>query len=218
MTVAVDRIVPGWSAPNRERARLLLERYPQRRSTVLPLLFLAQLENGHLTDEAHRQVAELTGLSSAQVQAVSSFYTMYKREPVGRYLISVCTSISCYLLGADDVLEAVEVQTGVHDGETSRDRLFSVEHVECLGACGGAPAVQVNYEMIEGVRPDKGRGLVDWLRNARPDVVLGDEMQALFGGQRSFDWASSEDEGAVAPVPAFEPYGSVAGGHRQDRS
>lgn len=209
--VAVDKIVPGWSAPNRERARWLLERYPQRRSALMPLLYLAQLEHGHLTDEAQRQVAELIGLTAAQVLAVSSFYTMYKREHVGRYLISVCTSISCYLVGADDVLEAVEIQAGVHDGETSGDGLFTVEHVECLGACGGAPAVQVNYEMIEGVRPEKARALCDWLRTASPPVVFGDEMQALFGGQRSFDWGPSETEGAIAPVPAFGPYGSVGG-------
>jgi NADH:ubiquinone oxidoreductase subunit E len=175
----------------------------------MPLLYLASLEHGHVTDEAMREVAALTGLSSAQVQSVASFYTMYKRDHVGTYLISVCTSISCYLLGSDDVLEAVEEATGIPDGETSESGLFSVEHVECLGACGGAPAVQVNYELIEGVEPDKAIELCQWLKSARPSVVGSDEMQSLFGGQQSFDWGPGEPEGAIAAVPAFGPYGSA---------
>lgn len=210
-TVAVDKLVPGWSAANRERARDLLNRYPERRSAVMPLLYLAMVEHGYLSDEAQRQVAALCGISAAQVQAVSSFYTMYKRDEVGRYLVSVCTSISCFLLGADEVLAAVESATGAGDGERSADGLFSVEHVECLGACGGAPALQVNYEMVEGVSPDRAGELCGWLRGQRPVVVVGDEMQSRFGGQRSFDWGPEDAEGAVAPVPAFGPYGSAGG-------
>ena len=133
---------------------------------------------------------------------------MYKQGGVGRYVISVCTSIACFLCGADDVLDAVERETATPDGETSADGVFTVEHVECLGACGGAPALQVNYELVEGVVPDKATGLVRWLHDGRPDVVLGDEMQQLFGGRRSFDWAIAEAEGAIGPVPAFGPYGS----------
>jgi hypothetical protein len=156
-----------------------------------------------------RQVASLTGLTAAQVQAVASFYTMYKRDHVGRYLVSVCTSISCFLLGADEVLAAVEDETGTLDGETGADGTFSVEHVECIGACGGAPAVQVNYELVEGVTPENGAALCRWLRDASPEAVFGDEMQELFGGVRSFDWAIREREGARAAVPAFGPYGSA---------
>lgn len=112
-------------------------------------------------------------------------------------------------MGADDVLAAVEEESEALDGTTSADGTFSVEHVECIGACGGAPAVQVNYELIEGVSTAKGTGLCQWLRDASPEVVLADEMQELFGGVRSFDWGSKEAEGAVAPVPAFGPYGSA---------
>ena len=202
--------IPGtWTGPNQERARRLLAAYPSVPSAVMPLLFIASLEHGHLTDVAMREVAEMTGLSAAQVQAVASFYTMYKRDRVGRYLISVCTSISCYLVGADDVLTAIEDETGIADGEMSTDGTFSVEHVECIGACGGAPAVQVNYELVEGVTPGKGAALCRWLQDCQPAVVFGDEMQELFGGQRSFDWGPREREGAIAPVPAFGPYGSV---------
>lgn len=174
----------------------------------MPLLYLAMAEEGHLTDAGMREVARWCGITPAQVQSVASFYTMYKRERTGRYLISCCTSISCMLLGADDVLRALEDESGIPDGETDDD-LLSVEHVECIGACGGAPALQVNYELIEGVTPEKARELVRWLEKATPDVVNTDELQQLFGGDRSFDWAISEESGAVGPYPAFQPYGTV---------
>jgi NADH:ubiquinone oxidoreductase subunit E len=211
-TPSVEAVVPGWSGPNQERAKRILGHYPERRSTVMPLLYLASLEHGYTSQAAMAEVAELTGLTGAQVQSVASFYTMYKRDGVGRYLISVCTSISCFLLGADDVLEAVEDAAATPDGETSEDGMFTVEHVECIGACGGAPAIQVNYELVEGVTPAAARGLCSWLRVGRPTVVMGDEMQQLFGGRRSFDWGPSESEGAITPVPAFGPYGSAAEG------
>jgi len=200
----------GWT--NDARVGRILAAYPDKRSAVMPLLYMASKEYGHTTAEAMRDVSELTGLTGAQVQAVASFYTMYKRHGVGTYLVSVCTSISCMLLGADDVLAAIEDESGTPDGETSDDGTFSVEHVECIGACGGAPAVQVNYELIEGVEPEQGRALCRWLRDGRPDVVLGDEMQELFGGQRSFEWGPKETHGALVPLPAFEPYGTAGEG------
>ncbi len=129
------------------------------------------------------EVAEWVGITPAQVLAVASFYTMYKREPTGQYLISCCTSISCMLVGSDDVLHALEDESGVPHGETDAEGVISVEHAECIGACGGAPAVQVNYELIEGVTPEKARELVRWLRTASPPVVNTDEMQGLFGGK-----------------------------------
>lgn len=198
-----------WSEATQDRARQIVSRYPEKRSAVMPLLYLAMAEEGHLTDEGMVEVAEWCELTPAQVQSVASFYTMYKREKTGRYLISCCTSISCMLLGGDDVLHAVEDQSGVPNGETDEGGFLSVEHAECIGACGGAPAVQVNYELIEGVTPEKARELVDWLRRAKPDVVNGDEMQSLFGGKRSFDWAITEGDGAVGPYPAFQPLGTV---------
>jgi NADH-quinone oxidoreductase subunit E len=196
-----------------DRVNRILASYPDPRSAVMPLLYVTSIDHGgHVTDDVQREVAELTGLTAAQVQAVASFYTMYKRDHVGRYLISVCTSISCFLLDADELLAAIEQETGTFDGETSEDGTVSVEHVECIGACGGAPALQVNYELAEGVTPAKGRELCQWLRDAQPATVLGDELQQLFGGRRSFDWGPPEDEGAVLPVPALGRLGSTGGG------
>jgi NADH-quinone oxidoreductase subunit E len=201
-----------WSPENRDRATRLIARYPDRRSAVMPLLYVAAIEHGSVSDAAIEDVAGLTGITAAQVQSVATFYTMYKRRDVGKYLISVCTSISCFLLGADEVLAAIEGETNTPDGETSPDALFAVEHVECIGACGGAPAVQVNYELVEGVVPEKAEQLCRWLRDASPDPVLGDEMQTLFGGRRSFEWGPKEPEGAVLPIPAFDPLGSARRG------
>lgn len=198
-----------WSEATRERARQIVASYPDKRSAVMPLLYLAMAEDGYLTDEGMAEVAVWCDITPAQVLSVASFYTMYKREPTGRYLISACTSISCMLLGGDEVLHAIEDESGVPHGETSNDGLLSVEHVECIGACGGAPAVQVNYETIEGVTPEKGRELVQWLRKAKPEIVNTDEMQELFGGTRSFDWGIKEEGGAVGPYPAFQSLGTV---------
>ncbi len=199
----------SWPADVQERAKALIARYPDPKSAVMPLLYLAMKEDGYLTEAGMREVAEWTGHTPAQVQSVATFYGMFKTEPLGRYLVSVCTSISCMLLGSDAVLEAVEEETGVPHGETDADRLFSVEHVECLGACGGAPAVQVNYELIEGSTPDQARSLCHWLRRERPQVINTDDLQERFGGRRSFDWAIAETDSAVGPFPAFGPYGTV---------
>ena len=200
----------NWPEATQERARVILSRYPTKRSAVMPLLYLAMAEDGYLTEAGMAEVAEWVGITPAQVLAVASFYTMYKREPTGRYLISCCTSISCMLLGSDEVLHALEDESGVPHGETDAEGFISVEHAECIGACGGAPAVQVNYELIEGITPAKARELVGWLRTAQPAVVNTDEMQGLFGGKPSFDWAIKEEVGARGPYPAFGPLGTAA--------
>lgn len=200
-----------WSEATQQRAKDIIARYPKKRSAVMPLLYLAMAEDGYLTEQGMEEVGRWVGITPAQVQSVASFYTMYKRERTGRYLISACTSISCMLLGGDDVLHAIEDESGVPHGETDSEGLISVEHVECIGACGGAPAVQVDYELIEGLTPEKARELVRWLTKARPENVLTDEMQELFGGRTSFDWAIQEEVGAKGPYPAFEPFGTTGG-------
>lgn len=199
----------SWSAEAEALAKDVIARYPEKRSGTMPLLYIAMREDGYLTADGMRKVADLVDLTPAQVSAVASFYTMYKREKVGKYLVSVCTSISCWLLGGDDVLHAVEDEAGVPHGQTDADGLISPEHVECIGACGGAPAVQVNYEFIEGVTPEKARQLVQWLKTARPETAFSDEMQELFGGEMAFDWAIPEHDGASTAVPAFQPLGTV---------
>src|SRR5688500_16869305 len=105
-----------WPEATQERARVIVSRYPSKRSAVMPLLYLAMAEDGYLTEAGMAEVADWVGVTPAQVLAVASFYTMYKREPTGRYLISCCTSITCMLLGSDDVMHALEDESGVPHG------------------------------------------------------------------------------------------------------
>lgn len=199
----------SWSAETRERAEAIIAQYPETRSAVMPLLYLAMREEQGLTPAGMRQVAEYTGLTPVQVESVASFYTMYKDAGVGSYVMSVCTSISCHLLGGDEVLAAVADEAGIHPGETDESGTVHVERAECIGACGGAPAVQVNYEMVEGLTPEAGRRLCRWLLDDHPDSVSSDAMQTEFGGGRAFEWGSEDSAAATGPYPAFGPLGTV---------
>lgn len=201
----------SWGPETLAQAQSLIDRYPQKRSAVMPLLYIAMREDGYLTEEGMRQVAELTGLTPVQVESVASFYGMFKLVPQGKYLVSVCTSIACMLNGADAVMASAEEEAGVPAGETDADGIVTVEHVECIGACGGAPAVQVNYELVEGVAPGKVAAMIQWLRETKPDTITAKELQERFGGARSFDPAIAEPQGAVGPYPAFDPYGTAGG-------
>jgi NADH-quinone oxidoreductase subunit E len=142
----------------------IAERYPVRRSAIMPALHLAQERYGWLPPEALREVAEALELTPAYCQAVASFYDMYHLEPVGRHTIDVCTNVSCALLGAQQVVEAFEGELGISAGETSRDGAFTLRTVECYGGCGWGPVVAVDYRYREPVRPEEVRAIVRELR------------------------------------------------------
>ena len=139
---------------NQQRAREIIARYPNSRSAVIPLLHLAQDQDGWVTEEAMGEVAALLGLTRADVLGTCSFYTMFKREPVGRLVVSVCTNVSCLVTGGPEVLEHLERRYG-------DEAAVHVEEVECLAACGGAPALQVNYEFHENMTPAVAERIVD---------------------------------------------------------
>ncbi len=140
------------------------ERYPVRRSAIMPALHLAQERYGWLPPEALREVAEALELTPAYCQAVASFYDMYHLEPVGRHTIDVCTNVSCALLGAQQVVEAFEAELGISAGGTSPDGAFTLRTVECYGGCGWGPVVAVDYRYREPVRPEEVRAIVRELR------------------------------------------------------
>ena len=141
------------------RITQLKERYPQSKSALLPVLHLAQREHdGWLSDEVMAEVAEVMGLPPAEVRSAVSFYTLFNCQPVGRYLVQVCTNISCSLLGAEHIVNHLERQLGIGVGETTADGLFTLLEVECLGSCGTAPMMQVNdtyYENLTVERVDQ---------------------------------------------------------------
>jgi NADH-quinone oxidoreductase E subunit len=150
-----------------ERAKAIIRRYPQERSAMIPLLHLAQEQDGHLTLDAMEHVGELVGATSAEVRGVATFYEMFKEHPVGTYLIGVCTNLSCMILGADELLEHTEKTLGIKAGSTTPDGTFTIEEMQCLAACGGAPCLQVNYRYFENVTNERFDGIVDALRNGR---------------------------------------------------
>jgi NADH-quinone oxidoreductase subunit E len=151
----------------RERADAIVARYPagRERSAVMPLLYLTQSVEGYVTREALREVAEMLGLTTAEVEAVASFYTMLRLRPTGTHLVSVCTNLSCSLRGAREVLEAAHDAAGVPIGsELAEDGLVTVHEEECLGACEFAPVVQINVMNHDAVSPERARELVGALR------------------------------------------------------
>jgi len=148
-------------------ARAILDRYPdgRERSAIMPLLYLAQSIEGHVSRDALREVAELLGLATAEVEAVATFYTMYRLRPTGTHVVNVCTNLACTLRGARDVYEAAHQAAGMGDGEeVSEDGLITVHEEECLGVCDFAPAVQINFANHDRVTPDGMRELVAALR------------------------------------------------------
>lgn len=155
---------PLFEGEYEERFQKILTRYPTRRAALLPALGLAQELRGHVSPETMDRVAELLELSPAYVRGVATFYTMYNKAPVGRYLVQVCTNISCNLCGADEVLDAFLRYTDTEMGEISEDGNFTVIEAECLAACGFPTCVQINSRYYENVTPADVPGILEHLK------------------------------------------------------
>jgi NADH-quinone oxidoreductase subunit E len=140
-----------FSDATRADARELISRYPEGRgrSALLPMLHLVQSEEGYVSQTGIAFCAEMLGLTKAEVGAVATFYTMYKRRPVGEHIVSVCTNTLCGLLGGDEIFAAVTAELGVGHNETTPDGTLTLEHAECLAACDYAPVVTVDYEFYD---------------------------------------------------------------------
>ena len=163
----------AYTPENRARFDAIITRYPsdQRRSAVLPALYLAQQQQGYITANAIRHVAGLLGITRADVEDVVSYYTMFYTRPVGKFVINVCRTLSCALNGAERVTEALVAKLGIAPGQTDASRTFTLVEVECLGACDRAPAVMVNDAWHECLKPEDVPKLVDELR-ARGEAAL----------------------------------------------
>lgn len=149
----------------------IVSRYPVAKSAMIPLLHLAQEQNGYVTDEAMEHIAELTDTTPAQVLGTCSFYEMFKREPVGTYLVNVCTNISCMIMGGEELLHHAEEKLGIKAGSTTPDGRFTIEDVECIAACTEAPCLQVNYRYFHKITHDQFDELVDDLGSGqRPEI------------------------------------------------
>ena len=145
-------------------AREIIGRYPKPRSATIPLLHLAQEQDGFVTNEAMAHIGELVGATSAEVYGTASFYEMFKFEPVGKYLINICGTMSCALMGAEELMHHAESRLGIHMGGTTPDGLFTLEKAECQAACTEAPCLQVNYRYRFRVTSENFDTLIDQLQ------------------------------------------------------
>ena len=143
-----------FNAANLARAHEIVAQYPHAKSAILPLAHLAQDQDGWLSPDAMREIAQLVGETPAEVLGTCSFYTMFKRTPCGKYVVSVCTNVTCLILGGPEILEHLEARY-------ADDADVLVEEVECLAACGNAPSMQVNYEFHEHLNPEVAAAIVD---------------------------------------------------------
>jgi NADH-quinone oxidoreductase E subunit len=164
-------------------ARSVIARYPEgrERSAVMPLLYLAQSAEGRITRDGLREVAELLGITTAEVEAVATFYTMYRTRPTGEHLVNVCTNLACMLRGAKDVYEAAHEAAGMaHGQEISDDGLITLHEEECLGVCDFAPAVQIDFMNHDNVSPERMRELVAQLRAGEvPTPARGPKVESF---------------------------------------
>jgi NADH-quinone oxidoreductase subunit E len=198
----------GFSDATRAKALEIIARYPadRSRSALLPLLHLVQSEEGHVSPAGVEFCAETLGITKAQVGAVATFYTMYKRRPAGDWLVSVCTNTMCNVLGGQEIYDRLSEHLGVGHDETTTDGSITFEHAECLAACDYGPVMTVNYEFFDRVDPDTAVHVVDELRaGQRPQPTRGarlctlKEMSLQLAG-----FAEPRDE-VMADGPAGDP-------------
>ena len=159
------------SYPSEVRARLevdaeaIIARYPQPRSALLPLLHLVQAEDSYITPAGIEFCAEQLGMTSAEIAAVATFYSMYRRRPTGEYHVGVCTNTLCAIMGGDVILTALSEHLGIRHGETTPDGKVTLEHIECNAACDYAPVVMVNWQFFDNQTPRSACALADGLRS-----------------------------------------------------
>jgi NADH-quinone oxidoreductase subunit E len=186
-------------------AREIIARYPKKKSALIPLVHLSQQQNGYVTQDAMRHVAELIDVTPAEVYGTASFYEMFRFEPTGKYLINICGTMSCALLGANDLMHHAEHTLGIRAGSTTPDGLITLQHAECQAACTEAPTLQVNYRHRYRVTPEAFDELVADLRSGALDSeipahgTLGRNRQQIPGER----WVGAPDPDDVTEGPAW---------------
>ncbi len=167
------------------RAQEIVAQYPQKRSAVMPLLYIAQEETKYITQQAVDWVASKLDMPPVQVWEVATFYTMYYKKPVGKYHIQICRTLPCALRGARKVSEFFHKRLGVKPGEVTADGVWSFEEVECLGSCGTAPMCQINDVLFENLTDERMETIVSRIEKEQPDLrysTIRDELGAGLAG------------------------------------
>jgi NADH-quinone oxidoreductase subunit E len=187
--------LPPLTEQARLEAREIMARYPNPRSALLPMLHLVQSYQGYVSPEGVTLCAEELGLTKAEVGAVATFYTMYKRRPTGRHLVSVCTNTLCNVLGGQRIFDALSADLGVHHDQTAADGSITLEHAECLAACDYAPVVTVDYEFYDQQDVESARALVEALRRGeKPHPTRGAPLTDFRGISRQLAGFSQYDD------------------------
>ncbi len=165
MNQAIENIKPFF-ADKQELIKEILGRYPEygKRSAVMPLLWEVQRAEKHITEDHIREIAEIIGTTATEVKGVMSFYSTYHAEPIGKYHLQVCATLSCSLAGADEMYDFICEETGLVNGETDEEKIFSVQKVECLGSCTTAPVLQINDSYYERVTRSRCQALLEAMR------------------------------------------------------
>jgi NADH-quinone oxidoreductase subunit E len=191
--------LPPLTEQTRLEAREIMARYPVARSALLPMLHLVQSYQGYVSPEGVALCAEELGLTKAEVGAVATFYTMYKRRPTGRHIVSVCTNTLCSVLGGQRIMDALSADLGVHHDETAADGSITLEHAECLAACDYAPVVTVDYEFYDQQDVKSARLLVAALRRGeKPLPTRGAPLTDFRGISRQLAGFSQHADEAAA--------------------
>ena len=156
-----------FSKETEDKFKYLVSIYPRKRSALIPMLLLAQKEDGYIKNETVDYIARYLDLNPSEVDSILSFYTLLRRKPVGKYHIMICTNLACLLQGSDNIEACVKRKLGVNLGEITPDGLFSAIEFECLGSCTTAPVIQVNGEFYENLDVKKTETILDELRERR---------------------------------------------------
>ncbi|MDA3649778.1 NADH-quinone oxidoreductase subunit NuoE [Saccharopolyspora indica] len=194
----------------RSEAQQIIARYPEPRSALLPMLHLVQSVQGHVSPAGIQFCADQLALTTAEVSAVATFYTMYKRKPCGQHLVSVCTNTLCAVLGGDAIYKTLGEHLGVGHDETAgtpgEEGSITLEHAECLAACDLGPVLQVNYEYFDNQTPEQALELVKSLqRGEKPAPTRGPELSDFRGAERQLAGFFDDLESTVAgPSAAVE--------------
>lgn len=164
MSTVNESAVFEFTAAEKEKIKEIITRYPDARAATLPALWIAQKRHGWVSPEVCNAVAEELGVTPAHVLGVATFYTMYNKKQAGKYLIQVCRTLSCQLMGAQKVYSYISKKLGIGEGETTKDGKFTLMQVECLASCGTAPMMQINEDYYENLTEDKIDQILDGLK------------------------------------------------------
>ena len=191
----------AFTAEYAEKAKAFIAKYPagRQQSAVMPLLDLAQRQDGWVSRAAMEVIAEMLDMAPIRVEEVATFYTMYNRKPVGKFHVQICTNLPCMLRGSDDVVAAAKAALGVDFGDMTQDGLFTLSEVECLGACVNAPMMQINDDYYEDLDAESTKAVLEALKRGetpKPGPQNGRQFSCPAGGPSSLTELSFQGEKA----------------------